>query len=167
MTKWSDCNTCSNEIVIPTGEKGDQGLPGASSAVVVATATYAPTVDISGSSVTLNRAAGIVVTLPEDPAVGTFYDFNVMTSVTSNAYTLNTSGDDVFLGSVYGNKASTAPELFSANAALSDTVMSMNGTTTGGLIGTSFRVQYIDATNNIWFVTGLTYGSGSLATPFS
>ncbi len=39
----------------------------------------------SGSLVLMNRAAGIVYTLPATPKVGTFFDFVVTTSVTTNS----------------------------------------------------------------------------------
>jgi hypothetical protein len=39
----------------------------------------------------------------------------------------------------------------------------MNGTTTGGLIGTTLRFRAISTT--VWFVTGVILGSGTIATP--
>ena len=164
MSNWSDCNTCSSSIVIPEGEKGD---PGSSSAGVIDVTSASYTLDASqtGSTVLLDRAAGSDITLPTTPVVGTYYDFVVTTSVTSNDYSVNLgSAGENFNGFLYGDKAATASELFTPSA-LGTSMISMNGTTTGGLVGTEFTVMYTSA--NYWTVTGNFYGSGSLATPFS
>ena len=46
-----------------------------------------------------------------------------------------------------------------------DLVISMNGTTTGGVIGTYIRATAISATR--WFIQGTLSGSGTATTPFS
>ena len=105
------------------------------------------------------------MTLPTDPTVGTYYDFIVGTAVTSNDYSVNLgSAGENFNGFLYGNKAATAPELFTPSA-LGTSSISMNGTTTGGLVGTAFTVMYTDT--NVWTITGSFYGSGTLANPVS
>jgi hypothetical protein len=43
--------------------------------------------------------------------------------------------------------------------------ISMNGTTTGGLLGTWFRFTALSTTQ--WMVTGIDQGSGTVATPFA
>lgn len=46
-----------------------------------------------------------------------------------------------------------------------DLIITMNGSTTGGKKGTVITVTAITATG--WFVEGLVFGDGTLATPFS
>jgi hypothetical protein len=43
--------------------------------------------------------------------------------------------------------------------------VSMNGTTTGGILGTQFRVTCLSSTR--WAITGINFGSGVVATPFA
>lgn len=165
---WSDCDSsCGGSIKIPVGEKGDNGASASNIVTVSSNGTTTLTSAQTGSTVILGSATGGTVVLPTDPPVGTTFDFIVTTDVTSNNYSIDTGSGDVFNGSVYGMKASTAPELFNANAALSDTHIDMNGSTTGGLRGTSLSMFYSDATNNTWTVTGQFYGTGTLATIFS
>lgn len=165
MSNWDGCQTgCS--IVIPVGEKGDSGT-NSTGIQSVTTATASLSATDSGDLILFNRSTGSTITLPESPDVGTYYDFQVVTELSSGNYIIQADGSDVINGYIYGNKASTAPELFKADAALTDTTMTMNGTTTGGLIGTDFRLTYTDATNNTWTASGVTYGSGTLVEPWS
>lgn len=131
------------------------------------TATLILTEAQSGSLVLLSRAAGSVVTLPT-PAAGTYYDFVVATTVTSNAYTVATAIDTTqFIGGqVFGidTDSSNALVAYSANGT-THVEITMNGTSTGGRIGTSFRLKATSAT--IWQIDGVVNGSGAVSTPFA
>ncbi len=172
MSNWGDCSDCENSIVIPAGEKGDNGTAVSTVLIVTAptatvtttTTTSTGTVDVGHTTVLLDRAAGSTVTLPNEPEVGTIVEFEVVTSVTTNDYIVQVSsaGTDSFDGAIFGMKASTSPELFILSA---DSTMTMNGTTSGGLIGTSFKLVYSEV--GTWRVSGNFYGSGVLIIPFA
>lgn len=120
----------------------------------------------SGSIVALDRAAGIVVTLPA-PKVGAFYDFVATTSVTSNAYKIITDAGTTFLiGSLVNVDTDTSNAVAAWTADGSTHVaVNMNGTTTGGLRGTRMRLTCVSSTQ--WVVDGVDHGSGTVATPFA
>ena len=128
-------------------------------------ATYAPTAAQSGSSFLLNRAAGTVVTLPA-PAAGLKYTFIVLTSVTSNNYKIITSAGTVFLqGTILVTKAADGTNLATFGDGATHVAVTMNGTTTGGLLGTRLTFECLSATE--WEVTGFDNGSSTIATPFA
>jgi len=160
---------CNCNIELTVGPKGDPGVDGADGQpfidVIPATsATLDLTEAQSGGRIMLDRAAGVVVTLPSSPAGGTNFTFEISTSVTSNAYTINTNGAglDAIEGYLYMKKDATADAIFIAST---DTQISMNGTTSGGLIGTTFTLIHDGVST--WDTSGFTRGSGVVITPFS
>lgn len=177
---------CANVITYSKGEKGDPGSAGPTGATgatgatgpagdsgianieVVTAATRTILEADSGTLFVLDRAAGIAMTVPSDPADATWYEFEVKTDVTASSYSItltNGSGTELLSGFIYGKKSATADERFLPDL-VNDVVISMNGTTTGGTRGTSFRIVY-DKPNVRWYTSGYFYGSGTLATPFS
>lgn len=137
---------------------------------ITADATKTLTAEQSGSLILLNKADGIVITLPtlSSARVGMYFDFQVNTSVTSNAYkwSTGTQGTEFFNGQVLTNDTDTAASLVAhaGNGSTHDNI-SMNGTTTGGLIGTRIRLECVSST--LWTVSGINMASGAVATPFS
>ena len=118
----------------------------------------------SGSTFLFDRAAGITYTLPA-PVVGLQYQFVVTTAVTSNADVIATDAATTFLqGVAYACIAAGTGGSFLGNGT-SHVKVSMNGTTTGGLVGSIIRVTCVTATQ--WNVEASLVGSGTLATPFS
>ena len=120
----------------------------------------------SGALCLLDRAAGVVYTLPT-PVLGMQFEFLATVAVTSNAYKIITSASSVFLiGSVMGGSLTVADsgDVFQANGS-THVAISMAGSTTGGLIGTRFRVTAISDTQ--WVIDGGYVGSGTLADPFA
>ncbi len=115
----------------------------------------------SGSLVTLNALAGLTVTLPS-ASRGVYYDFVVKTTVTSNSYIITTATADKIRGTLVNAKNDTASKAFVSTS--SDTI-TMNGTTTGGLIG--MRMRLICDNDGVWNLFGYNTASGSEATPFS
>ena len=118
----------------------------------------------------LNKAAGIAIVLPSIDAqnAGMWIEVHVMTAVTSNAYSVTAGATSDFLeGHVFITKATDAVANMAYFAAdeTDDDAFSMNGTTTGGLIGSVAR--FVANANGYWTVTGQLYGSGTLATPFA
>lgn len=120
----------------------------------------------SGALCLLDRAAGVVYTLPA-PVLGMQFEFQATVAVTSNAYKVITSSASIFLlGSVMGGSLTVADsgDVFQANGS-THVAISMAGSTTGGLIGTRFRVTAISDTQ--WVIDGGYVGSGTLADPFA
>lgn len=131
--------------------------------ISVTGATAAPTAAQSGTSFLLNRAAGIVVTLPA-PVIGAKYTFIVQTSVTSTSYKIITdAGTTLLQGAVIS--ATTTASVFESLIGTSNIAVTMNGTTTGGLVGTQLTFTCISAT--LWQVTGVNFTSGTTASPFA
>lgn len=120
----------------------------------------------SGSVVFLNRAGGITVTLPA-PVAGLTYEFYVGTSVTATAYKIITDAATTFLVGAITNvdtDTSNAVAAFTADGT-AHVAITMNGSTTGGLRGSYFKLTCISPTR--WLITGTNLGSGIVATPFA
>lgn len=133
---------------------------------VVDPATTASTLAVTSASagrvIRLGRAAGIAVTLPAATGSQAVYTFFVSTAVTSNSTTIKVANaTDVMNGTA--SVGGTTGAVFSTLPA-SDTI-TMNGTTTGGLIGSYVEVK--DVAAGYWIVTAELVGSGTPVTPFS
>ena len=116
----------------------------------------------SGSLFVLDSADGAKVTLPTGGR-GLFYDFVVGTAVTAaDKYEIVTQTDDKIRGVLVNSKNDTASKAFVATS--SDEIGS-NGSTTGGLVGTGFRL--VCDNDGVWNVFGYNTSSGSEATPFA
>lgn len=120
----------------------------------------------SGTDYTF-AAAAITVTLPAcgTATIGTTYRF--ITTTIATAQIINTTGSDVFLGSVYSTLAVVnATNDTACGSSTANKTMTMNGTTTGGLPGSCITVTCISATQ--WLVNGFVIGaSGTQTTLFS
>jgi hypothetical protein len=140
-------------------------LTGDATQVLTKTTASTLTAAQSGSLVVLNAAVGFTTTLPA-PVVGLVYEFDVLTSVTSSSLKVITSGTGIYLhGAVVMGEASGAGTLNAVADGSSIVSIAMNGTTTGGLIGTVFTVTCVSLTE--WAITGVVTGSGTLVTPFA
>jgi hypothetical protein len=124
--------------------------------LAVTAATY------NGQTINLSRAAGVTVTLPAATGSNATYRFETATSVTSNNNIIQVANaTDVMNG--FASVGGTTGSVFSTLPA-SDTI-TMNGTTTGGLIGS--YVQVTDLAAGYYLVQASLVGSGTPATPFS
>lgn len=94
--------------------------------------------------------------------IGTSYTFFVET--TGSALTIKTDGTDKFVGSLSLVDTDDAATLSYAPAASND-VITMNGTTTGGIAGSIITVTALAAAK--YMVTGTVLASGTVATPFA
>lgn len=121
----------------------------------------------SGSLCYFDRAAGIVYTLPTAADPGTFFDFVITTTITSNAAKVITgAGSELLIGG-YTNvdtDTSNAVAVFTGNGS-THVAVTMNGTTTGGILGTKLRFTCLSSTR--WMVEGIVQGSGTVATAFA
>lgn len=131
-----------------------------------ATAVTLTAVD-SGALIRFDKLDGAIITLPA-PAIGLTFQFVATVSVTSNSFKVITNTGTVFiLGTVMMFDTDTLtdnPAPQSANGT-THVAVTMNGTTTGGLLGTSFTVTCVTAT--LWVVEGRIHHSGAVATPFA
>ncbi len=121
----------------------------------------------SGSVFLMDAAAGQVFTLPEAVA-GLKYRFVVTVDLTSNAYAVlcsTATAGDFMVGAVNGAiEAAATGEMHFANGT-THLGLSMNKTTTGGLIGTVIEVEAISDT--LWKVSGVASCTATPATPFT
>lgn len=145
--------------------RSERGFTAVGSTAVVAitaetTLTYA---DHVGRIIEINDADG-AVTLPAitSDTIGATYKFFVGT--TASDLDIKTDGTDKFVGNLVLAAAATSQARGFAPAASND-VISMNGTTTGGIAGSVVEVTAIAADE--YLVTGTLLGSGTLATPFA
>ena len=143
----------------------------------ITAATYSVTEAQSGTIFTLNRAAGIVVTLPA-ATPGLRYEFYVETALTSYNYTVNAASsadtltgvlqliDIAILDSHVDLNDNVITTGFSFPAA-ADHQLVTNKTTTGGLAGSHWI--YTCITDSKWQISGTNICSSgaTLATPFT
>lgn len=117
----------------------------------------------SGSLCLFDVATGNAYTLPT-PVEGMQFEFLTTVAVTSNAQSVTTAAATEFLlGAVNNSKLAAGTDIFQANGT-SHVTISMSGSTTGGLIGSTFTVTAISTTQ--WVIAGSLVGSGTLADPF-
>lgn len=111
---------------------------------------------------TVNSAAGIALTLPAATGTGATYTFFIGTTVTSSATTITASGSDKISGNAYQTGATGAATAFYI---ASGTVITLNGTTKGGIKGD--KITLIDVGTNLWSVAVFSSITSTAATPFS
>lgn len=125
----------------------------------------------SGRVLLCDDAAGLDFTLPAIGAgdIGTRFTFVVTVSVTSNNYRITAASGDLLFGGLLcidADDVYTAPQVaFYEADGTDDLIITLNGGTTGGLVGTKVELVATSATQ--WFVSGMNLGDGVLATPFS
>ena len=122
----------------------------------------------TGSLVLLDRASGIVITLPTTPKAGTFFDFMVSVTCTSNAYKVITgSAPELIVGDIFScaTDNSNAQKCFPSLVATGNISVNMNGSTQGGVKGDTFRLTCLNTTT--WIVEGSTNGNSTPVTPFA
>lgn len=120
----------------------------------------------SGALCLLDAATGVVYTLPT-PVVGMMFEFQVTVAVTSNAHKIITAAGTQFLtGKVIMGDVTVAQsgDVFTADGT-TIRALSADGATKGGLLGETYRVVGISATQ--WAIDGVCHGAGTLATPFA
>lgn len=117
----------------------------------------------AGTVVNVSAAAGLTLTLPASTGKGDEYSVFVLTTVTSNGYIIKVANaTDIFAGAV---GVSTDAAGVTILAGTTDDTITMNGSTTGGLIGSNIRIKDVSA--GFWQVSGFLVSTGAEATPFS
>ena len=118
--------------------------------------------DHAGKTVVLSSTTGRAITLPLATGTGNVYKLFIATTVSSGSHTLVCAGSDTFSGGV-GLSTDIGGVTIIANAA--DDTVTMNGTTTGGLVGSWLQVTDVAAAK--WMIEGFLCSSGNEADPFS
>ena len=120
----------------------------------------------SGALCLLDRAAGIVYTLPT-PVEGMEFEFLATVAVTTNSYkTITAAATQFLVGMVIMGDVTVAQsgDVFEADGT-TIVAISEDGATKGGLIGGGYILTAISTTQ--WAIRGTTRGAGTLATPFA
>lgn len=147
--------------------KGGAVMSDATGSVTNATASTLTATQAAhaGRVVTLNRAAGIAVTLPAATGTGAKYMFFVGTTVTSNTTTIKVAdATDIMAGLAL--MAADGGDTLNAYETAADTdTITFDGSTTGGIKGD--MVELVDVATNLWWVRITGSATGAEATPFS
>ena len=93
--------------------------------------------------------------------VGATFTFFIETAATD--LDIKTDGTDKFVGGLYTGVTNATGKTFISGA--SNDVITLNGTTQGGLVGSMITVTVI--TTAKYAVSGIILGSGTLVTPFA
>ena len=147
---------------------------GNSSVVSLTADTTLTVASHAGKLLLCNDAAGkftlpsIVATAPTDETdpnqtnnLGASFTFMVITAATD--MDILTDGTDKFVGGLYTGVTNATGKTFISGS--SNDVITMNGTTTGGLVGSVVHCQAVASAKYV--VSGIILGSGTLATPFA
>lgn len=127
----------------------------------------------SGRVILVDDAAGLDFTLPAIGAsdIGMHFKFVVTVTITSNNFRVTAATGDLLFGGLWMPDFDAAVDSLTREAiwitpnGSSHLVMTMNGSTTGGKVGT--WVEFIATSATQWFVHGIAPGDGAIATPFS
>lgn len=114
-----------------------------------------------GRILTVNKADGTAITLPNATGSGATFKIFIGTTISSNTTTI-TCGQaaDNFVGFMSIFKAATAITPFIIGG--SNSVITLDGSTRGGTAGD--MIQLIDVATNVWYLEEILLGSGILAT---
>jgi|5_EtaG_2_1085323.scaffolds.fasta_scaffold00553_14 hypothetical protein len=159
---------------------GTMKMTGATNSVGVIESITAATKSVetsdSGTTYLLNRAAGIVVTLPT-AAAGLNYTFIVGTTFTGTFSLDGASANDIYTASsnllIWDKDApgTVSAKQFYADGSDDDKIV-MDADTKGRFIGSKINCVGIatggqGSATAVWHVDGIVYGDGTLATPFA
>lgn len=124
----------------------------------ITTATATLTDYEAGGLVVVNRAAGCTITLPDATGTGYAYKIVNVATQTGDLVIQAPDADNSFIG-----KAHLIDADFAATAG--DDTITLNGTTTGGIAGST--VTLVDVAADTWSVVVDGVSSGTEATCFS
>lgn len=169
-------NTPDVSLVTPTG--GTASIDGATFAEIARVADVSTRLVALAGSTSITVAAhegrtclltgtgsAYTQTLPAATGSGARFRFVVGAVNTSN-HIITTTGGDVFKGVLIANSTTDTPDLGQPWPSSANTIITLNGTTTGGqAVGDWIEVEDIAA--DTWAVTGIISASDTEETPFS
>lgn len=119
-----------------------------------------------GKTILMDDAAGTELTLPAAAGTGARFRVLVSTTVTSSASFLACAGSDYFVGHLDQTRGDD-DTVISYPALAGDTfdIITLDGTTTGGIIGDWIEVE--DIASGIWALKASTNASGTVAIPLT
>ena len=140
-----------------------------SASVIDGTTTLGVTIAAhSERYINLNAVAGFTSTLPPATGTGNKYTFIVVATITSGDYIIKVAdGTDIMIGQAWIADDDAVPATsknWLTDNTNSDTI-TMNGTSTGGIIGD--KIILIDVATDTWSVQIYGRQTGTEATPFS
>lgn len=119
----------------------------------------------AGVEYVVNKADGAAIVLPA-AAAGARVTIVLGITVTSNTTTITASAGDLLKGYAFLEKTDGAnAKAYFAPDGTNDLIVTLNGTTTGGLIGD--RIELVGISDTEWRVRAVLSHTGSAATPFS
>ena len=154
-----------NLDVDSSGNVGTTGYVSSYANVVsIEDATYTVATTQSGAVFTLNRAAGIVVTLPT-AAAGLQYTFIVGTTFTGAGQINTANTDDLYSGfaQIFDDGTAGDTNTFIPDASNDDTI-DLGSIEQGWLVGGIIRLKATTAA--VWHCEAFLSGDATLATPF-
>lgn len=121
----------------------------------------------AGRIVLFDTAAGTTLTLPAATGTGDLYRFYVSVTASGGSHVLKVANaSDTMVGYLMSTTTTGATTNgFSEAAGGTDDTITMNGTTSGGIIGSFIEATDIGA--NTWFVRGWLTASGTMITSLS
>jgi hypothetical protein len=117
-------------------------------------------------TVIMNQATGVVASLPAALGSGAKYRLIVSVTPTTGNAVINAPGADAFVGSILSVLDNDTSSAWQAAVADTFNVITLNGGTTGGLIGDEIIIE--DIATGFWKVAGqIAQPNATAATPFS
>lgn len=155
--------TLNGNLVMGAGKTITGGVQNVITAAATLTAAQ------SGSLCVMPDLTGTLYTLPA-ATVGLTFSFFVSVSNTSGSHKVITPASVFLVGAIMYGVVDTTPAAnpgpkFTGADGTTIRSIAMNGSTTGGVVGTAFNVTCISATQ--WAIEGLVVASGTISTPFA
>jgi hypothetical protein len=167
-------NSGNNRLrIIPAGSGSTEVelQPNDQQVLTAGTKTVVPATDGLYATFVFNLNSGITVTLPAATGSGAQYQFYVGLALSSNNYIVKVANANDYMRGVAwttqdgGDTALSFDTADSGTVATESDTVTLNGGTTGGVVGSLITVR--DIMPNIWFVELQNKATGSEATPFS
>lgn len=114
----------------------------------------------------IQPTGGLLITLPAPTGSGSLYQICVAATITGGSCSIDAKGSDsvaIFAGVAWQNKTGTG--LTTTPTASNTNLITLNGTTSGGIVGDVITIQ--DAALHTWNLDILGQYTGTFASPFS
>ena len=155
--------TASTDVTLTAYDSGL--LAGGRENVLASSGNLTLTAAMSGRTMLFDAAGATAYVLPAITAaeVGVWYRFFTTVTATGN-HTITAAAADLLVGQAWMGVTGADIEVFAPDVT-DDLIITMNGTTTGGIAGSTVYVVALSATR--WGVLAHMRCSGAQATPFS